>query len=190
MSDTTHFHFPLIAEAQSNKFITHNDAISQIDTTLFTISGGFVVPAPGLVYSDGTTLDDAAVDATLTFSSGVLSLTLDNVNAWTAAQRATPQALTSGSSIAVDLALSNNFSLTLAINTTLSNPTNANAGQSGVISIKQDGTGGRTMAFGSNWKFSGGVDPTLSTGANATDILSYYVVSSTFIAASFAANFS
>jgi hypothetical protein len=57
------------------------------------------------------------------------------------------------------------------------------AGQSGVIKLTQDATGGRTLAFGSYWDFSAGTAPTLTTAANAVDILAYYVDSSTNITA-------
>ena len=74
---------------------------------------------------------------------------------------------------------------------TLDNPINITAGQSGVIVINQDATGSRTITtYGSYFKFPGGSAPTLSTGANAVDILSYYCVSSTVIAASLGADFS
>ena len=37
--------------------------------------------------------------------------------------------------------------------------------------IVQDGTGSRTLSYHSDYKFPGGVDPTLSTGANDVDIM-------------------
>lgn len=107
----------------------------------------------------------------------------DVVQSFTAAQRGTPVALTDASSIATDLSLGNNFSVTLGGNRTLANPTNITAGQSGVIVITQDGTGSRTLAYGSYFKFAGGTAPTLTTTASAVDVLAYYVESSTRITA-------
>ena len=49
--------------------------------------------------------------------------------------------------------------------------------------ITQDGTGSRTLAYGSNWKFPGGTAPTLTTAANAVDVVAYYVESATRITA-------
>jgi hypothetical protein len=92
-------------------------------------------------------------------------------------------ALTYGSTITPDFSLGNNFSVTLTGNATLANPTNLTAGQTGSIAITQDATGSRTLAYGTNWDFSGGTAPTLTTTANATDVLAYYVISSTSIAA-------
>ena len=87
------------------------------------------------------------------------------------------------STITPDFAAANNFSVTLGGNRTLANPSNQTAGQSGVIVITQDGTGSRTLAYGSYWKFSSGTAPTLTTTASAVDVLVYYVESSTRITA-------
>ena len=102
---------------------------------------------------------------------------------FTAAQRGTVSALTDGATITPNFATANNFSVTLGGNRTLANPTNLTAGQSGAIAITQDGTGSRTLAFGSYWKFAGGTAPTLTTTASKTDVLVYYVESTTRISA-------
>jgi hypothetical protein len=107
----------------------------------------------------------------------------DVAQTFTAAQRGTVVTLTDGATITPDFAAGNNFSVTLGGSRTLANPTNLTAGQSGVIVVTQDGTGGRTLAFGSNWKFPGGTAPTLTTAANAVDVISYYVESSSRITA-------
>jgi hypothetical protein len=79
--------------------------------------------------------------------------------------------------------VANNFSVTLGGNRTLADPTNLTAGQSGCIWITQDGTGSRTLAYGSAWDFTGGTAPTLSTAASSVDCLVYAVQSSTKITA-------
>lgn len=100
------------------------------------------------------------------------------------ATQGTPVVLTSSSaSIALNATLANNFTHTTTENTTLANPTNLVAGQHGSIIITQGATP-RTMAFGTSWKFAGGAAPTLTATASAVDVLTYYVVSSTFIVAS------
>jgi len=107
----------------------------------------------------------------------------DVVQSFSVAQRGTITALTDGSTITPDFAAANNFSLTIGGNRTLANPTNLTAGQSGIIVITQDGTGSRTLAYGSYFKFSNGTAPTLTTTASAVDVLAYYVESSTRITA-------
>ena len=94
------------------------------------------------------------------------------------------------STITLDFKTGNNFTTTLTGNTTFANPTTLVAGQSGVIFIIQDGTGGRTAAFESYWDFSDGTAPTLSTGANAVDVIAWFARSSTKISAQFIGNFS
>ncbi len=90
-------------------------------------------------------------------------------------QSQAPVALTYASTMAPDFATARNRELLMTGNGTLANPTNQVAGQSGYFLIKQDGTGSRTLAYGANFKFPGGVDPALSTAANAVDMLCYSV---------------
>ena len=90
---------------------------------------------------------------------------------------AAPVALTDAATVAVDLATGINFTLTLGGNRTLGAPSNAKPGASGVIIVKQDATGSRTLAYNTAWKFFGG-SPTLSTAANAVDMISYFVETS------------
>jgi len=108
---------------------------------------------------------------------------LADAQTFTGAQRGEITALTDASSIATDLALSNNFAITLGGNRTLANPSNITAGQSGSIFITQDGTGSRTLAYGSYFKFVAGTAPVLSTTAAAIDRIDYVVKSSTAIQA-------
>lgn len=96
--------------------------------------------------------------------------------------------LTDGTTITPDFSVGNNFSVTLGGNRTLANPTNLTAGQSGVIFITQDGTGGRTLAFGSYWDFPNAAAPSLTTTASAVDVLVYSVRSATSIAAQLITN--
>lgn len=129
------------------------------------------------------------LDQTTDALTAIGSLTLSTVarlataQTFTAAQRGAITALTDGATITADLAVANNFSVTLGGNRTLANPSNQTAGQSGVIVITQDGTGSRTLAFGSNWKFATGTAPTLTTTASAVDVLAYYVESASRITA-------
>lgn len=98
--------------------------------------------------------------------------------------------LTDGATITPDLDTADMFTVTLGGNRTLANPTNIDAGQTGSIFIVQDGTGSRTLSWGSYWDFPNGVAPTLSTGANAVDRVDFIVRSSTSIHAVFTANYS
>ncbi|MFZ9079992.1 MAG: beta strand repeat-containing protein [Alphaproteobacteria bacterium] len=99
----------------------------------------------------------------------------DENQTFTKAQRGSITALTDAANISINLNENNFYSVTLAGNRTLDNPTNLTAGQSGCIFITQDGTGNRTLAFGSNYDFAGGITPALSANPGAVDVLSYVV---------------
>ena len=129
---------------------------------------------------DGTKLDTITIGTTVQAYDADTAKT-DVVQTYTASQIGEVTALTDASSIATDLALSNNFAITLGGNRTLANPTNITAGQSGSIFITQDGTGSRTLAFGANFKFVGGTAPTLSTAAASVDRIDYVVAEATKI---------
>jgi hypothetical protein len=110
---------------------------------------------------------------------------LASAQSFTAAQRGAYVTLTDAATVDIDLSLGNQFQVTLGGNRTLGAPTNVVAGQSGVIRVVQDGTGSRTLAYNSIFKFPGGTAPTLTTAASSVDLLAYHVESSTRIAVRF-----
>lgn len=79
--------------------------------------------------------------------------------------------LADGATINTNCASGNNFIVTLGGNRTLANPTNLSEGVYNWI-IKQDATGSRTLAFGNCFQFIPSGAPTLSTTANAIDVIS------------------
>ncbi|MES3001326.1 MAG: glycosyl hydrolase family 28-related protein [Pseudomonadota bacterium] len=86
----------------------------------------------------------------------------------------TPQrvtTLTDGATINTDCNVADNFRVTLGGNRTLANPTNLQDGRVYNWRVIQDGTGSRTLAYGSKFKFPGGA-PTLTTTASAKDFIS------------------
>lgn len=155
------------------------------------LTGGTITTSGQTITANWNGGTVSALGAGLTLSAGTLAATaLSGTNTWTAAQRGSVVTLTDTATIATDLALGNNYTVTLGGNRTLANPTNVVAGQAGQILIKQDATGSRTLAYGTQWKFPSGSAPVLSTAANAVDILSYFVWDSTHIAVSVSQNFS
>ena len=156
-----------------------------------TVTGALEIGTTGSLVFEGSTADgnettlavtDPTTDRTITLpnATGTVGL-LELAQSFSAAQRGAISALTDGTTITADFALANNFSVTLGGNRTLANPSNLTAGQSGAIFISQDGTGSRTLAFGSYWDFSGGTAPTLTTTASAVDQQVYTVRSTTSI---------
>ena len=81
----------------------------------------------------------------------------------------------------LDLNRNANFKLTLSGNITLVNPAELTAGTTGSIFIVQDGTGSRTVSYGSSWDFIGGTAPTMTTAASSVDRIDYIVLDSTNI---------
>ena len=80
-------------------------------------------------------------------------------------------------SVTLDLAANTNFILTFTGNVTLANPSTEVIGKSGIIICIQDATGSRTLSLSSDWESAGGSGITLSTAANAVDIIPYFVQS-------------
>jgi hypothetical protein len=83
--------------------------------------------------------------------------------------------LTDAVTILVDASLNDHFTVTLGGNRTLGNPSNPpGAGQTQMIvfAIRQDGTGSRTLALDTSYRFGSDITSiTLSTAINKTDYL-------------------
>jgi hypothetical protein len=99
---------------------------------------------------------------------------LNAAQVFTAGQAVAQSTLADGAGIVVDGDDSNNFDLELTQNSDLANPINVVAGTTINIAIRQDGTGGFTLSFGSAFKFPGGA-PTVTATPSAEDIISCYV---------------
>ena len=121
----------------------------------------------------------ATFNASVTFNSAVQV---------SGAAKGTIITLTDGASVIVSMAKANTFVVTLGDNRTLGFPSPIPPGQSGMIYIYQDGTGSRTLAYTSCWRFAGGSTPTLTTDAAAVDVLAYSVRTSAAIDAALVAD--
>lgn len=78
-----------------------------------------------------------------------------------------------GATVTVDMTLGNHVSMTLTGNIstlTINNPAPTGNACALVLYITQDGTGSRTLAFPSSFKFAGGSTPTITATASRTDI--------------------
>ena len=78
----------------------------------------------------------------------------------------------------MNLRLGDSFTTTLTENTTLafSNPPSGTGLGCFIVKVKQDGTGGRTLAFPGTVDWAGGSAPDVSTGANDVDIFVFVTV--------------
>jgi hypothetical protein len=175
-------------------------SITGITFSSIVVTGGSITGITDLAVADGGTgassftsgalLKGAGSSAITTATAGTDYAGIDIAQTFTKGQRGEITGLTDGATITPDLADSNNFSVTLGGNRTLANPSNIVAGQSGSIFITQDGTGSRTLAYGSQYDFIGGTAPTLSTAASAVDRIDYVVRTTGSIHCVFTANYS
>ena len=187
-------------DSTTGKLVQNSSVTVADDGAITAPSVGSVIPfyfANQAAFPSATTYHGAVAhshsDAAMFFAHGgswVRIPALSEAQTFTGGQRGAVTALTWGSTLTPSMNDNNNFSVTLAGTTTLANPTNLTAGQSGCITLTQDGTGSRTLAYGSYWDFSGGTTPTATTTASATDVLVYYVNSTTKITAKLITNVS
>ena len=87
--------------------------------------------------------------------------------------------LTDGATINWDLSQNQVAKVTLGGNRSIANPTNKVEGATYILVLIQDGTGSRTISsWGSDYKFSGGTAPTLTTTANRADVITFICIGS------------
>jgi len=161
------------------------------------VSGTWQGTAVGLVYggTGAATASGARSNLGLVIGTDVQAFDADTAKtdvaqSFTAAQRGTVSALGSVSgTVTIGLATANNFSATLPAGgtVTLANPSNQTAGQSGVITITQNGTTAALLVYGGNWKFQSGA-PAVSTTLSSVNVIAYYVESASRITAQLLTN--
>lgn len=169
------------ATVTSKFYLIDNDTGQDIllkyaSSTGITIEDG----SKQLVWCDGTEVFNVTTDALNALQLGgvdaALYARLDLAQNFSAGQGITIEDLTDGATITIDAALSNYFQVVLGGNRTLANPTNPRDGQTLEVLVRQDGTGSRTLAYGSKIRWPDGTSPTLTTTANRADliVMTYY----------------
>ena len=160
--------------------------ISQLGTsagsmTSFTLTGD---SGSNQTIADSNTMDIAGGTgiATVVGATDTVTVAIDSTvatrntnNTWTAAQqgRLFTDTTTTGATT-LDFTYQN-FYLTATGNITLSNPSTEVASQTGIIFLKQDATGSRTLSIGTDYETAGGAGLTISTAANSLDIIPYAI---------------
>ena len=132
--------------------------------------------------SSGSTIFGDTVDDTHQFT-GSLSVSKGGIVGTVSASSSTTGATS------IDMSQSTNFEYTLTGDVTFT-PTNLVPGQSGVITLIQDGTGGRTVSLNSLFKTPRGDSITFETGADTVSLLSYYIASTSIVAVNYMGDFS
>ena len=103
---------------------------------------------------------------------------IESVSGWTSQEIDS----LSGTSVTPNFDAGNNFSLTLSGTTTINNPSNITAGQSGVIVITQ-ASGGYAVSWGSYWDFVDGTAPTIPTTNGSVSIITWFARTTTSLLA-------
>jgi len=151
-------------------------AITSTGTITVSINGQSGLSASPVAADEFAIYDASAtthkkITTTELFGSDVLTAT---AREYTKTQNFNMTTLSDGANISWDLSQNQVAVVTLAGNRTLDAPSNQVAGATYILIVKQDGTGSRTLnTSASAYKFPGGTEPTLSTGANAVDILTF-----------------
>lgn len=96
----------------------------------------------------------------------------NNIIKWNKLEYGTNILTISSGAITIDASLSGNHKVMLTENITSITISNMIDGQTIQVLFKQDGTGSRTVAFGTTIKFVGGTAPTITATANHGDIIS------------------
>lgn len=132
-----------------------------------------------------------------TIKSSIATYITSLVNTWSAKQTFTSNVamntnvgfvysanVPSSGVVTINWNLSNKQKLTLTGNvTTMSFTAPTNGACNLVLSIIQDGTGGRTVAFPAGIKWASGLTPTITTTADKTDIVNIFFDGSTYFCA-------
>jgi hypothetical protein len=163
--------------ATADTALQPGDAITTLDGTAHRVlyidgSGNVTELALG---ADGTFLKSNGATSAPSFEApaGSGDMVLATAQQYTAQKGFDAVTLTFDATQDWDLNTSQVAILTLTGNTTFDAPSNQAAGNTYVLILKQDATGGRTAAWNAAFKWAGGTAPTLTTDANAVDIITF-----------------
>jgi hypothetical protein len=149
---------------------TFSGAINSTAGTIGTLNS-----TTGTITNLSTTL---AGDVTISSGTATVSTRVAVVNTaqeYTATHNfnATSLTISTGSTIAWDLAANQVAKLEVTTNSTLSTPTNPVDGATYMLVVTQGTAGNNTLSFSTAYKFPGGVAPTLSVGSADVDVLAF-----------------
>ena len=121
------------------------------------------------VVRTGTNIDSITIGGDRQISNGIVASVKRN-------EKLVHALAIAAALIAVDTSLADIFSIDMSANATLSNPTSVpTAGFFQVFTLRarQTAGGSHTLAYGTAYRFPGGVAPVLSTAANTVDYLAF-----------------
>lgn len=137
---------------------------------------GFLRVDATLDYTDGGDFVTLGLDSTLksNYDAGYTHVSSDGSNHSLVDVLTTHQTLTDAATISWNMSSGMHAQVTLTANRTMGTPTNLKVGYCTLMVI-QDAGGTNTLDLSAAvFKFPAGVEPTMSTGGNAIDIISFY----------------
>jgi hypothetical protein len=175
---------PAIAIDENLQITTGGDIVMGGTTPTLTIGDAGAEDAK--IVFDGNAqdfhigLDDSADDLVIGLGSALgttpaISIDENLVSTFGGAARGKTNTANATGSTTLDFNANQNHVLTATGNVTLANPSTEAVGQSGIIVFIQDGTGSRTLSTGTDYETPAGAALTISTAANAIDIIPYFV---------------
>lgn len=143
-------------------------------TTLNSTTGTIATlnSTTGTIGNFTTTLTGDVTISTGSATVGTRVAVVNIAQEYTAAHNFNATTLTSGASIAWDLAANQVARLVLSTNGTMSDATNKVDGSTYILLVTQ-GTGSNTLAWNATYKWPGGTAPTLTTGSAKSDIFTF-----------------
>ena len=160
---------------------TNINVTGVVTATSFVGSGANLTGISSVSFAT-TSFGLSGTPAILVSSVGINTTTTNNTKLYLNGNAASNiVTLTDGATITPDFTLGNNFQVTIAGTRNLANPTGVTTGQSGVIFIQQNETGGYSLSYGTSWDFASATPPTLITTSNALNALPYFARSTTSI---------
>ena len=143
----------------------------------YTAAEGLILTGQGST-NDVTIKNDADADV-IEIPTGTTNVTVaGQLNGGTIILAETDTDTSNTGSVTIDFSAHQNFVLTLTGNVILANPSTESVGQAGGFVFIQDSTGGRTLSLGTDYESPAGAGITLSTAANAIDVVPYFVKAS------------
>lgn len=153
----------IVAASATDDWLAREDHIAYYDGSIWR----FITPREGL------RLWSEAEDRDYIYDGSAWTAESNRQLGYDQAQYQVLKTLADGANIAWDVRYNTLAQVTLGGSRTLDNPTNAQAGGVYRLIVRQDGTGGHTLSFGADYAFASGSAPTVSSAADAVDVLSF-----------------
>jgi hypothetical protein len=143
-----------VYSSASSSFVVRDETGAKPRLTID--SNGLVTACNSLTVTNTLTSGNTTLNGTTTDKSNALN-----------------QTLTDAATIAWDTSLGRVATVTLGGNRTMGLPTNLKVGTY-ILRVRQDATGGRTLAWNAAFKWTAQTAPTLTTTASAVDVFSFF----------------